>query len=52
MNNEPKSAMFTWTCILGSILIPTSVFLNSTMSSSIARAELFLALLAMARGGG
>ncbi len=47
MHNEPKSALFTWARILGSIIIPSFVFLGSTMSSSVPHSELFLALLAL-----
>jgi hypothetical protein len=47
MNNEPKLALFTWAHILGSILIPFFVFLNSTMSSSVPGSELFQALFAL-----
>lgn len=47
MHDEPPSALFTWACILGSILAPTFVFLNSTMSSSVPSSQLFLALLAL-----
>lgn len=47
MHNEPKSALSTWARILGSIIIPSFVFLGSTMSSSVPHSELFLALLAL-----
>jgi hypothetical protein len=47
MHDEPKSAILTWAYILGSILAPTFVFLNSTMSSSVPSSQLFLALLAL-----